>query len=323
MYINTYLFISLVIMIKSVKTSSSYYTQKDFEQIINKGISYTIPMDILNIIRKLEDKVKQTTAISAATISHKHNHHHPANKPHETVMPMASTDWKKTKSVTIKTNSPMNQIKLLLNKLSPTNYNKLKAEIITLLEDSNLLTCDVGSEILIFLSRTKEISMSQLYMELFSALVQSFPTIFQPIFFEFENKYKDHLMNQIPGMAPDEENPEYLEYMKNMSDLRGQTIFLAHWYCHHHCPDHGVQIINTLLRQIEIILTETSGRNKTKIDEWTEQIFLWIKILGKMEVSTNYPETWKHMEVLSQLNIKTAPNMTSRSKFKYQEILRG
>ena len=312
---------------------TAYYTQKDFEQIINKGISYSISMDILNTIRKLEDKVKQSTAISAATISHRHTHipqrqqtHNSGGFDQQAVVAAGSTDWKKPKSLAttmvIKSSNPMNQMKLLLNKLSTTNYAKLKTEIMTLLESENLLTEEAGKEILGFLSKTKEFSMSILYMELYSALVEAFPTVFQPILDDFWRIYEGDLMNKIPGMAPDEENEEYLSYMKAISELRGQTIFLAHWCRHHSSPDQGVATINTLLRQIERTLTEPSGRNKTKIDEWTEQIYLWVKILGKDTIMNKDEAIWKQMEILGQMNIKEAPNMTSRSKFKYQEILK-
>lgn len=309
------------------------YTQKDFENIINKGISYTIPMDILMTIRKLEEKVKQVTAASSATLSYRHTHHPPKinsnnnstnNNSNSQSHSNPNENWKGAKPLSVtmamKSNNPMNQIKLLLNKLSRPNYQKLKGEIMALLEEESVLTSEVAKEMLVFLSRTKEISMSELYTELFAVLEDTFPTIFCPVLTDFWTQYESNLLTKIPGVALDEENEEYSAMVKFTVELRAQTIFLAHWCRHHQCTEQGVAILQILFRQIEILFADLRGRNKNQVDEWTEHVFLWVKILGPGEIRQKVPDLWQQVESYGQINIKNVPNMTSRSKFKYQQV---
>lgn len=300
---------------------SAYYTQKDFEQIIHKGINYTIPMDILNAIKKLEDKVKQNIAHSAATVTHRHNHHihhnnhnNPmTNKKTETI---PNTPWKSEKPVAVtmalKSSSPLHQMKLLLNKLSASNYEKLHSEIMEVFE----LKPEMGKEIIAFLSRTVDMSMSEIYMDLFMSLQDKHPEFFGPLIETFWLQYEENWQHNVPGMAPNEEHEDHYRFIKSMTELRGQTMFLAQWCRRREEWARGTAMIQSLFRHMENVCAENSGKQKTKIDEWTEQIYIWVKVLGQNEIWTPQLEKW------GQVQIKLVPNMTSRSKFKFQEMLK-
>lgn len=319
--------------------NTAYYTQKDFEQIIHKGINYTIPMDILNSIRKLEEKVKQNMAHSAATVTHRHNHYHstknghgnnpnstsnPSNNPtsSNSMSPRKPETWKSEKPVAVamalKSTTPLHQMKLLLNKLSASNYEKLHSEIMDVLE----LTPEIGKEIVAFLSRTTDMTMSELYTNLFLSLESKHPEFFGPLLESFWTQYEENWRNKVPGMAPNEEHDDYYTFIKSMTELRGQSMFLAQWCRHRDAWARGTAMIQTLFRQMENVCAELCGKQKTKIDEWTEQIFIWVKVLGPQRLYRDNPEIWALLEKWGQIQIKTVPNMTSRSKFKFQEIVK-
>jgi len=310
-------------------TSFAYYTQKDFENIIHKGISHTIPMDILNNIRKLEDKVKQSVS-SAPTYRHNRvpNHHSQQTNMNSNTSSSSTSDivhkkqdWKGAKplavTMAIKSTSPLHQIKLLLNKLSPSNFTKVKGDILTVLTESPL-TIETANDILLIMSRTVEISMSELYMELYLELETVFPAIMNEVWNNFETKYQQKLKTQIPAMAPQEENDEYCAFVKSMTELRGQTIFVTQWCKYHKRQEQAIHILNSLFQDMNQVLEDTNGKQKTRIDEWTEQVFWIVKILGN--VKQEFPDIWSKISHYGQINIKTTPNMTSRSKFKFQDM---
>ena len=127
--------------------------EKDFEKIINRGISYTIPLDILHRIRDLDEKIKRKVANQAKQYEVRSFRTHtskPSNPAHPWKRDNPATDNSSTSSASHKntqihfqTSSKgppkegrdkiVQQIKLTLNKLSRPNYEKLQKEIMDLL----------------------------------------------------------------------------------------------------------------------------------------------------------------------------------------------
>lgn len=134
--------------------ATSTYTQKDFEKMINRGISYTIPLEILHRIRDLDEKIKRKVAIQAKQYEVRSFRTHtskPSNPAHPWKRDNPAADNSSTSSASHKNNSQIHfqtsskgppkegrdkivqQIKLTLNKLSRPNYEKLQKEIMDLL----------------------------------------------------------------------------------------------------------------------------------------------------------------------------------------------
>lgn len=337
--------------------TTSTYTQKDFEKIINRGISYTIPLDILHRIRDLDEKIKRKVAIQAKQYEVRSFRTHtskPSNPAHPWKRDNPATDnssasYKNTQ-IHFQTSSKgppkegrdkiVQQIKLTLNKLSRPNYEKLQKEIMDLLtqlfeepdepdEESAVVDEELFhktiSDIYYILSKTTDVKMSEVYAELCASFIREHAhPLWKSVLQEQMDQYCLQLQ-AIETIDPDTDNDAFCLYTKRISDNRGKAVFLLQLSKLDVIPTETLMDIlqNKLLGPIHDCVFSTIENKKIFVDEWTEHVSLFVN-LGKTFLKEKEAEKWdavmKQIQLLGQVVIKEHPNMTSRSKFKYKDL---
>ena len=337
--------------------TTSTYTQKDFEKIINRGISYTIPLEILHRIRDLDEKIKRKVAIQAKQYEVRSFRTHtskPSNPAHPWKRDNPATDNSsashKNTQIHFQTSTKgppkegrdkiVQQIKLTLNKLSRPNYEKLQKEIMDLLTqlfeepdeadegsavvDEELFHKTI-SDIYYILSKTTDVKMSEVYAQLYASFIcEHAHPLWKSVLQEQMDQYCLQLQ-AIETIDPDTDNDAFCLYTKRISDNRGKAVFLIHLAKIHVIPTETLMDIlqNKLLGPIHECVFSTIENKKIFVDEWTEHVSLFVN-LGKTFLKEKEAEKWdavtKQIQLLGQVVIKEHPNMTSRSKFKYKDL---
>lgn len=338
----------------------TYYTQSDFEKIINQGICYSIPVDILQTIRDIDNRIKQKAIIQQKNYENKRFHvpknngHWKDNKTDGKIQSFLNSGSINSKTVrefkpttiisrTEITNNTkiIQRIKLSLNKLSQQNFEKLQKEIV---EDIDVLLTEwettdnektgynLINELFHIISKTTDVKMSELYAKCYLFWVQyfenSYSTIFKQVIDEGIKEYCSQL-NEFKLMDPEKDGETYCKYNRFVSEHRGKIMFLIHY-----AKQQG-EIIgklftvlhDNLVGEIESIVEdkEVSALKKMFVDEWTEHVVLFLNLGGTIwvdySVNSYFVKIQGVLETLSKTDVRQYPNMTVKSKFKLQGVL--
>ena len=102
------------------------YTLTDFQSVKNEGFSFELPAATIDIIKKIAELVGDTNYIKTPIFKKKQRQRPVVSDPNfkATVIKTDETDYEKE----------LSKITVQINKLSDKNYDKIKDEILTILE---------------------------------------------------------------------------------------------------------------------------------------------------------------------------------------------
>jgi len=245
----------------------TYYTQKDFERMINQGICYSIPIQVLHKIRDIEAQIKKNSVVQQKKFENKRFHvpknnnwrdnpthvkTHGDGKESQTVSGLekkigTSHVFKPTKPLVNSAEIPestklIQRIKLNLNKMSKQNYDKLQKEII---EDLKLLVTEFETggdgrvyelinDLFHIISKTSDVKMSELYAKCYFDWVEEFePTLFQQVIFQqvINDGIEEYcrLLMEFKLIEADKDSDVSCKYNRFISEHRGRIVFLIQY----------------------------------------------------------------------------------------------
>lgn len=318
------------------------YTQQDFERMIHQGISYTIPTEVLHIIRDIDERIKQRTAVQTKKFENKRFHvpkngQWKDNKPTEPQTVFKPTTVLPNKTDLTEHVKIIQRIKLNLNKLSLQNYEKLQKEIT---EDLDILLEEKDSEEMILIitdllnmmSKTTDPKMSDLQATCFLHWENTFSqhvadmAVFQQVLKKQIEQYCRQL-TEFRLVDPDKDGDAFCAYNRFISEHRGKAVFLIHYAKRHPATAYRAELFRIfqeyLVEKIRISVQEdftTDACKKMFVDEWIEHVVLFMNLGHELweQQDANYIQVLVN---LSQTDVKKHPNMTVRSKFKLQGVL--
>lgn len=334
-------------------TTENHYTISDIENIKFCGFQYILPEIVLEIFKKLEselqitnvDTVETTTSHSNkkyqddSTRTKRHNDHR--NFRNQKTRDLTHDDWEMIRSFkTTKIDKKegveknINNIRILLNKISNKNYDTQKivildsvAEIILNEENGSQEDIEKITQAIFDIVSSNKF-FSEIYAKLYTELIERFP-VFSGIFQNYIHIYKKSIDN-IHFMDPNKDYDGFCSYTKLNEQRRAMTLFIINMY------KMGQQSIITEKTVKEDVVTDIldyflvrsldyidSDNRTNELEEITENIFLITSNIQKQIVEN---EEW-NMNLLpviiriSQMKFKDHKSLSNRVIFKYMDII--
>jgi len=325
----------------------NYYTIADIENIKFSGFSYVLPEKVLEILKILESELQITNVDSTETSAAPHKKYedssrtrrHPDRnyrnpKPKE----LTNDDWEmirsfKTTKIEKKegVEKNINQLRILLNKISNKNYDTQKTLILDSVaeflhsegseeeggeqqEDMDKITQAIFDIV------CSNKFFSEIYAQLFKELVDRFP-VFLDILMKYIEVYKTSIDN-IYFVDPNKDYDGFCSYTKINENRRAMTLFMINLYKIQILKEtHITDLLHTLLiRSLEYIDSE----NRTnELEEITENVFL---IISNIHLLIAESDEWTNgllpiIIQISQMKFKEHKSLSNRVVFKYMDII--
>ena len=306
----------------------AYYTQGDFEKIIYEGVNYTIPNDILQRIMELEARMKAKAAASSNSYEVKSNRRvvtgdkrvekkqwarpaEPVFQPHKIVA-------KKGRDKLVQT------IMLCLNKITKANYESQMQEVHQSLDElvaENELVQELVQEPSvkpclhlkptvqdIYSVCMRNIGMGDVYADLYAYFCESeqYAAVFREILQESVDGYRAGFAG---STLPDDPT-------KRRSNAKFLALLLKRGVV-----DSAVygETVAVLLRAVDGYVENKAANLRDELEDATENLFILLSLTAEQGWTE---ETRPAIERFSKVVVKEAPNMTSRAKFKFQDLLK-
>jgi hypothetical protein len=235
----------------------------------------------------------------------------------------------------------INDIRVILNKLTDKNYNKLKEEIFEKIFSINNNTSgevvmeekdekEEGYKLVahtLFEIASTNKFFSKIYAQLYAELMSKF-SIYYDIVIDFSKKFMDQV-NKIKYVNPDIDYDGYCAYVKEQDSRRATTGFMVYlvYFIKNKESSNLLwneieNIMSVITHKIEIQVLETDKTNE--IEEMVEILFLLVTGGGKekvleYEINKELIERWK---IISQKKVKEFPSWSSRSLFKMSDLVK-
>ena len=302
--------------------------------------------------------IKRDPSLSTNKNSHE-NHHRESYSPKERESKKDEMDWENVrkksdfKSTKIERKKgieqTINEIRILLNKITDKNYAKLRDEMIEKIHSipkggsevcDQQVSVEDSEEMIHTLSYRKvahhlfEIAstnkfFSKMYAQLYSELMNE-STIYSEIAVDFAKSF----MNQVEKIAyvnPDKDYDGYCAYVKSQDSRRATAGFMIHlaYFVSISMKDIAIVLweeIQSMLRLItEKIETQMDEEGKTnEVEERMEILFLLVtgggkEKMGGLILETDMVNNWKR---ISQCKVKEHPSWSSRALFKIGDLVK-
>jgi hypothetical protein len=215
------------------------------------------------------------------------------------------------------------QFRIILNKISASNYEKQKDVFLTMIEETEKNT----SELKIVATFIFDIaSTNQFYASLYAALYKEVivkNVLFQEILTSFLSQYVTNI-KELKFVDPDKNYDEYCNYNKKKDELKGNTVFFVHLMKLEILPVTKILSIMSTLQ--ELVNQNIDSLEKTQENECLSEILLLFIKEGKQFLQKNKAEwIWKfgilpHIISISQLTKKDKKGLTSKTIFSYMDM---
>jgi hypothetical protein len=261
-------------------------------------------------------------------------------KPTEKIKPVNEFDKK------------IKEIRILLNKMSETNYESQSLIVINLIEthlnegvrrnevDVNIIVDEneppkkseefptsldgeegrIAFAILNILSGNTFLSL--IYSKLYKELMMK-NTIFETILKKFIENYILKIDEEVNYVNPDKDYDGYCKYIKNNDNRKAISSFISNLIKNKSLDKNQILIIleKLLMKSLEFINTENKVN---EVEEMTENIYIIVSNIYNVIFET---EEWKNtifpkVLQISQMKNKEHPSISSRIIFKYMDILK-
>jgi hypothetical protein len=328
------------------------YTFKDIENVIFNGFQYNLQESVVQIIQKLEQelsvsaeptvKVTHMRKTNDASSYDKHRHTNDkkrndySNKTSKTGgKELTNTDWdalrnfKATKMETKEgVDKSINDIRILLNKITNKNYETQKDLIITSIKkfmdncsDSDTKTEDISklSKVIFDIASTNKF-FSEIYANLYKELISIFH-VFADILNDYIVQFKNTI-DHIYYVNPDVDYNAYCSYIKINDNRKATSMFIVNM-CKNGTLDSNkiIEILDYFVnKSLEYILLENKAN---EIEEITENIYLIVtNSMSFLEKNSAWEDTiMPNIIRISQMKLKEHPSLTNRILFKYMDII--
>lgn len=236
-------------------------------------------------------------------------------------------DWDNMKSfqaTKIEVKGNIDLIRSALNKMTDKNYSEYFATIVDLLEQEiqNSSTEEImriGNAIFEIASNNR--FYSKLYAELYTSLINKF-SIMKQI---FENNLSSflELFNTIEYVDSDKDYDKFCKNNKDNERRKALSAFFVNLMTNSIITkDKIIELSTSLLKQVVTLMKEENKKNE--VDEMTENIAIFYnkslfeKYKEPIYENKTFTET---IEMLARCKVKNHPSLSSKSIFKYMDII--
>jgi len=322
------------------------YNYDDFVNIMNDRFEYKLPEMVIDKIQNLEKELEvYITTISLVQNNDNDKHYKKSgqfnsgsqNKKYKTLhgKKILDDDWENVrKTIAFKPSKIvekegiekiLNDIRVSLNKISVKNYESQRDNIIENINNimknenenkENDMELIVNS---IFEIAINNKFLSELYAELYKELCNNFPQ-FISIIDVFINQYKDGV-KEIIYVEPTLDYDKYCNYNKTNDKRKSLSLFMVNLMKKDLISK---ETLFCLIKYLQDLVFEYMDEvNKiNEIEEITENLFIMITT-SKSDCYSE--EKWviimENIKLCSQLKVKDKKSLSSRSIFKYMDIL--
>jgi hypothetical protein len=305
------------------------YTLDDFIHIA--GIStYELDQNSINMVNKLATLVGAPSYQRTPIFKNKGNHNKHDGRRRQVERKVTTADWEEMrnfKTTNLKNNKEgidkeIDDLRMLLNKITSSNYKDMHAKIIILLtkiieddpEEAELVK--VGESIFNIGSSNK--FWSKLYAQLYKDLLTSFP-VMKPIcnknFVSFIG-----LFENIRYVSAEEDYDEFCAVNKENSKRRAISSFFVQLMTNDViAPDKILNVIDVLkLKFMEYIAID--GK-KNEVDEIGENLVIMIREGGEsLSNDESYEEIKEFVSNVASMKSKNYKSLTSKTVFKFMDL---
>lgn len=319
-----------------------YYTVDDFKQLIhNNNSNYVLDPSVMTVIAELEiiissltnventsTKTKQYNNGGNKTYVEKRRHFDKEKKLQKEI---TTDDWQeirnfKTTKIEIKDGleKQMNNIRILLNKISNKNYDSYKQNIFN---EINTYFQSVDTEEnketiikAIFDIASTNKFYSEIYADLYKELIELFPIFGGNILDKFYNDFLENI-HKIHYVDPNVDYDGYCNYTKINDHRKATSAFIVNLMkkdilsC-----DRILQLLSYMQDLSHKYIDEPERSNE--VQEITENIFIFIST-GYLVFKEN--SLWEdiHNKIIefTKMNVKEHCSLSSRAIFKHLDML--
>jgi hypothetical protein len=217
--------------------------------------------------------------------------------------------------------SHLKNITMILNKMSPNNYEKLKNEITILLKNMNDddLSLNEVNKVIFHIVCKQKMNVS-IFAKLYSHLIEEFPLL-KNICLQYCDNYID-MFNNINVCDP---NKDYEGFCKNnIENEKRKNISLFY-----------VELVKNSILNIDYIIELIFSLNKILLEKGINEgdyadlcievadniVILVSNSLSILKETDSWDEILKSIENVRNIDKKIYKNITSRLVFKYMDIL--
>lgn len=313
------------------------YSVQDIENIIFNGIAFKLPDDTIKIMTELANQVGATDYIKTPQfpkkiIEHSHlngNKSHTFSKNRHKNIEIKDDDWdaiRNFQATEIKKkegiDANIDTIRKHLNKLTEKNYDKLlsqiKDEINILSEHSSSSEFDkIGDAI--FGIASGNAFYSNVYAKLYKNLMEQFEFM-KTILQSHLNTFLD-LFSTIEYCSPNDNYDKFCENNKTNEKRRALTTFYVN------LMKEGViehdNMIN-IIQHIQSLMFEKINQsgNKEIVDEMSENVYiLVVNSYSELNEHSDWDDIVSNIETISKYKVKEYPSITTKTVFKFMDIL--
>ena len=314
----------------TLMTTPYLYSYTDIEQILFSGFNFTIPPETLNIISSLAVKVGSPAYVKTPVFQKREPLVHqnvapPIRNRRNRDEVQQQQQQQSTASVLVQQEGisvHINQIRVCLNKVSESTYSDVLVQLKSILTLSLETASDddigkIGDVIFEIASNNK--FFSRLYANLYTELLKTFP----PLNVLFHKNYDSYLLlfRNIEYIDPDTDYNKFC--VNNLANERRKatSLFFVNLSLNGTIAQESV---DTLLREVlESVLCLMVQPNKSnEVCELVENVAILYK---KQEIPVMHNGTNVSISQvvahLSATKMKTYPSLSSKSIFKFMDIV--
>ena len=291
---------------------SKVYQLSDYTRIKEKGFNYTIPDESRELITLLANLVGSPNYSKSPYFLKTDK------KKKKTSTVNSDANWdilRQFKKTEVKekndTEKELDAIRILLNKLTEDNYDKLSMQIqdkLNSLDDENIFKEVIS---LLFTIASTNRFFSNLYAKLYTKLKNEFSCLKQ-YFDNTLNGYME-LFKNIESCNPEKDYNKFCEINKQNEHRRSITAFIVNCM---NINELDVNIITELVFYLQRLITN-SHNDTMKIEEITENFFIIVSIgLDKIVLSDEWGEIYEYIQQNS-----TNKNFNNKIRFRFMDLL--
>lgn len=287
------------------------YTYDDYEKIMEQGIDYTLPSDILLKIQNIAEQVGAPGYIRTPVFKKKRD-------DKKIPIDFKATVIAKAEGIDVH----ISNIRSCLNKITSTNYDKLCSEIMDTLDK---LSDDISEEewlkinSFIYDTACSNKAFSKIYAQLYSELMMKYD-IMQQIFNTSYNSYME-MFNNIESVTSAENYDLFCKLNKINETRKAMSLFITSMF-HYEIVDINI-IVNIVLKLQDSLLKNIHQDNKkSTCQEIFENIFIFVKeCLEEIKTHDKWNNVENTIKLIRNIKVKETPSMSNKLLFKHMDIL--
>jgi hypothetical protein len=318
------------------------YSLEDFRNIRFEGFNFVLPEDTITLISNLSLEVGSPTYVKTPNFQKQDsskiaggdslvnkNSNRRRNKTREmvndedwdTLRNFQSTKIEQKEGVEIK----INDIKLLLNKLTDKNYAENKDKIIAIMTENNEYDelFKIGTTIFEIASNNK--FYSKIYADLYTEIMGKFE-IMKEIFEKSISEFLE-LFNVIQYVDPKVDYNLFCKINVDNEKRQSLSLFFVNLMINGVINKRRIlDIIKNLLTQVKTYISKENKKNE--VDELTENISILYKKelfdqddFNDTELEINGAKIDDFIEVLANSKVKNYLSFTNKSLFKFMDMV--